>query len=41
MTDNIMFYPAIVLMIVEAGALAFLIWAWFRAKKEAEDDKAD
>ena len=37
MTDNIMFYPAIVLMIVEAGALAFLIRAWFRAKKEAED----
>ena len=37
MTENIMFYPAIVLMIVEAGALAFLIWAWFRAKKEAED----
>ena len=38
MTDNIMFYPAIVLMIVEAGALAFLIRAWFRAKKEAEDE---
>ena len=37
MTNNIMFYPAIVLMIVEAGALAFLILAWFRAKKEAED----
>lgn len=28
-----MFYPAIVLMIVEVGALAFLIWAWFAAKK--------
>ena len=41
MTENIMFYPAIVLRIVEAGALAFLIWAWFRAKKEAEDGKAD
>lgn len=41
MTNNIMFYPAIVLMIVVAGALAFLIWAWFRAKKEAEDGKAD
>lgn len=37
MKENIMFYPAIVLMIVEAGALAFLIWAWFRAKKEEED----
>ena len=37
MTDNIMFYPAIVLMIVVACALVFLIRAWFRAKKEAED----
>lgn len=37
MKNNIMFYPAIVLMIVEAGALAFLIREWFRAKKEAED----
>ena len=37
MTENIMFYPAIILMIVEAGALAFLIRAWIRAKKEAED----
>ena len=37
MKENIMYYPAIVLMIVEAGALAFLIRAWFRAKKEAED----
>ena len=34
MRDNIMFYPAIVLMIVEAGALAFLIRAWFAAKKQ-------
>lgn len=34
MKENIMYYPAIVLMIVEAGALAFLIRAWFRAKKE-------
>lgn len=39
MTDNIMFYPAIVLMIVEAGALAFLIWAWFRDKRRAEDGR--
>ena len=37
MKDNIMFYPAIVVMIVEAGALAFLIREWFWAKKEAED----
>ena len=34
--DNIMFYPAIALMIVEAGALAFLIWAWFDAKRTRE-----
>lgn len=34
MTDNIMFYPAIVLMIVEAGALVFLTVEWFKAKKE-------
>ena len=38
MKNNIMFYPAIVLMIVEACALAFLIRAWFRAKKEEEDE---
>lgn len=37
MTENIMFYPAIVLMIVEVCAVVFLIRAWFRAKKEAED----
>ncbi len=41
MKENIMFYPAIALMIVEAGAMAFLIRAWFRAKKEAEDGKDD
>ena len=33
MRDNIMFYPAIVLLIMEAGALAFLIRAWFAAKR--------
>ena len=33
MRDNIMFYPAVVLMIVEAAALIFLIWAWFRDKR--------
>ena len=37
MTENIMFYPAIILMIVEVCAVVFLIRAWFRAKKEAED----
>lgn len=33
MKENIMYYPAIVLMIVEAGAMAFLIRAWFDAKR--------
>ena len=33
MKDNIMYYPAIVLMVVEVCALAFLIWAWFDAKR--------
>ncbi len=39
MTDNIMFIPAIVLMVVEAGAMIFLIWAWFDAKRRAEDGR--
>ena len=38
MTNNIMFYPAIVLMVVETGALIFLIWAWFDAKRRADHD---
>lgn len=33
-------YAGIALMIVEAGAMAFLIWAWFKSKKEEEDGKA-
>lgn len=33
MKENVMFYPAIVLMIVEALALGFLILAWFDAKR--------
>lgn len=37
MEDNIMFIPAVILMIVEALALGFLIWAWFDAKKGDED----
>jgi hypothetical protein len=39
MRDNIMYYPAVVLMIVEAGALAFLIVAWFKAKRRNDDDQ--
>lgn len=30
-------YAGVVLMIVEVGALAFLIRAWFRDKRRAED----
>ena len=33
MKDNIMFIPAVVLMIVEAGALAFLITEWIKVKR--------
>lgn len=36
MRENIMYYPAMVLMVVEALALGFLILAWFKAKKDAE-----
>ena len=38
MRDNIMFYPAIVLMVIEAVALVFLIWAWFDAKRRSSDE---
>lgn len=34
MRDNIMFYPAVVLMIVEAAAVIFLVCAWRKAKRE-------
>ena len=33
MRDNIMHYPAIVLMVVETAALVFLISAWFLDKR--------
>ena len=33
MKDNIMYYPAIFLMIIEAGALIFLITEWIKANK--------
>ena len=39
MKDNIMFIPAIILMVVEAAALIFLITAWFRDKKNAEKEE--
>lgn len=37
MKNSIMFYPAIVLMVVEAVALVFLIWSWCDAKRRGED----
>jgi hypothetical protein len=33
MKDNIMFYPAIVLVIVESAAAVFLIVEWIKAKR--------
>lgn len=38
MKDNIMFIPAIVLMVVEATALVFLIWEWFKAKRSVDNE---
>ena len=34
MRNNIMFWPAVILMIVEAAAVMFLIREWRKAKKE-------
>ena len=37
MRDNIMFIPAVILMIVEAIAVAFLVWSWCDAKRRNKD----
>ena len=37
MRDNVMFIPAVILMVVEALALAFLVYAWFWDKRRDED----
>lgn len=37
MTDNIMFIPAVLVLLAGAGSLVFLIGAWIKAKKEEED----
>lgn len=37
MRDNVMFIPAVILMVVETIALVFLIYAWFRDKRRDED----
>ena len=36
-TDNIMFIPACVLMVVEAVAFIFLVWSWCDAKRREKD----
>lgn len=36
MRNNVMFIPAVILMIAEAAAATFLVYSWFRAKREAE-----
>ena len=38
-SENIMYYPAIVLMVVEAAAFIFLVWSWFDAKRRGKDGK--
>ena len=38
-TENIMFIPACVLMVVEAAAVVFLVREWRKAKKEQEDQE--
>ena len=40
MRDNIMFIPAIVLMIVEAIAFGFLVWSWRDAMRRERDGKS-
>lgn len=37
MRNNIMYYPTIILMVVEALALGFLTWNWFDAKRRNRD----
>ena len=39
MRDNIMFIPAIVLMVVEAAAVIFLVTEWRKAKKKAKGEE--
>ena len=38
MTDNIMFVPSVILMVVEVAALVYLICAWHRDKRNKEDE---
>ena len=38
MRDNVMFIPAIILMVVEVKALVFLIWSWCDAKRKENNN---
>ena len=38
MTDNIMFIPAIVVLVLEAVAFTFLVWSWFDAKRKGSEE---
>ena len=38
MKDNIMYYPSIVVLVVDALVLGFLIYAWFRDKRRYKDE---
>lgn len=31
-----MYIPAIILMVVEAAAFCFLVWSWFKARKDRD-----
>lgn len=37
MTDNIMFIPAVLVLLTGAGSLVFLVREWIKAKREEED----
>ena len=41
MTDNVMFIPAVILMVVEALTFGFLVWAWFDAKRKSNSHNGD
>ena len=38
MTDNIMFIPAIVVLVLEAVAFTFLVWSWFDTKRKGSEE---
>ena len=41
MADNIMFIPAIALMVLEAVAITYLAVSWVKARKEAKEKEDD